>query len=130
MLSKYMFVAGAFAMVGVVAAVYGATLLSHAPGRPRWLRAGWVDWTIMGTLVSLGLIDFGLELRTLVAAQVDPLLALTLEFAFIAATAVVLWRVLHIGERLDAAAHGLSPFAQLRHIRHHSRHRIGGPGVA
>lgn len=130
MLSKYMFVAGAFAMVGVIAAVYGATLLSRAPGRPQWLRAGWVDWAIMGTLVSIGLLGFGLELRTMVAAHVDPLLALSLEFAFIAAAAVVLWKTLHVGERLDAAGHGLSPFARLRDIRHHGRRHMAGPDAA
>lgn len=127
MSSVLLLVLGALAMVGLIAAAYAAQLVFHGPDRPGWLDIRRVDEAVVFVLVGLGVLDFGVVLKDLVLNGVDPLAALSVEFAFCAIAAALLWRRFHMKERLGAARHGLSPFAELRHIRHHQRHRFDGP---
>ncbi len=108
---------GALGMVVIIAAGYLAMLAFHDPSRSRWLRVWWVEDAVTFILVGAALFDFGLELKILVASGMDPLLAPTSEFAFMYVVAYVVWKGLHVAERLDAGRSGLSPFLNLSRLR-------------
>lgn len=120
---------GACCLVGLIAGAYYAMLAFHNPYKPKWMENGWVNDVVTILLVSAGTLVFGLVLRGLVAAGVDPLVAMIIEFTFILGTAVILWHKLHVMEGLDAARNGVSPFDELRSIRYHQRHRFDRPGA-
>lgn len=115
------------AMFLVLAAGYCAMLVFHNPYRPQWLNDGWPDNTVTILLITAAIFDFAWVLKLLYGMGVDPLAGLAIEAAAIIFAASVLWRWMHMSERLDAAKRGLSPFSELRHIRHRRRGDFG-PG--
>lgn len=127
-MSIQLFVAlGALGMVVIIVAGYLAILAFHDPSRSRWLKVRWVEDAVTFVLVGAALLDFGLELRVLVANGMDPLLAPTSEFAFMYVVAYVVWKGLHVAERLDAGRSGLSPFLKLDRLRELRRQMPVGP---
>lgn len=129
MSSAVYLVLGACVMVGTIAAAYCAMLAFHDPFRPKWLNVPWADEAVIALLITVGTIDFGLVLRELHANGIDPLVGIIFEIAFILAAAALLWKKLHMAERVDAAHHGMSPFSQMRHIRHRQRGGFGTGGA-
>lgn len=127
-MSSLVLLLGLGAMLIVLAAGYCAMLAFHNPQRPAWMETGWADNVTTVTLVAAGVFDIAWVLKLLVALGFDPLVGIIFVFAFGAAGASLLWRKLHMTERLAAAQAGISPFSELRHIRHRQRGGYGRTG--
>lgn len=123
MSSEIFLALGVVATAVIFAAAYGAMLAFHDPKRPAWMNKGYADNVTVIVLVTVAIFNFAWMLYTLLSFHTDPLVAMFIVATVAILTAMALWRKMHMRERLDAARDGMSPFSELRHIRHRTHPR-------
>lgn len=111
MRSVVVFSAEIGALVLAVAACYVLLLLYRNPHRPKWLDRELASSTFaIGGLCVL-ILALAWFVKSLVSAGLDPLAAMAIAGASLAATAVILWKAMAMRRRLAEADMGRSPFA-------------------
>jgi len=101
------------ALIAVVSGIQLAVLAFRNPLRPHWLRVTGSD-NFASMLIATSLaFAVGFEISGLVAAGLNPAMAMGLTVGLVFGVGIFNWRAFRCGERLRRADAGLSPFAAL-----------------
>lgn len=112
-MESILFIAGEIAILfAVVLAGYLIILFYRAPGRARWLEGDGASTVVMIVMMAAGIFALAWLVSGLVALNLDPLLSIALAGTIFGLMVWLLWRLLRMRARLDAAAEGRSPFGK------------------